>query len=674
MTRNENIALVTLGGAPGDELAERVTRGGFACQAFASPAALAAARHVPALVLLAAPGADRAALVGTIGELRQAQALEDATVLVLRDRQHGPSPATAFGAGADDVADIAGADDDLWARIEARLRHRRATDGPSREARGAAMVLELTQALSSALHIRDILYLVVQRVAEVVSVDRASIVLAHLDEPTAYVITASDDRELRDLPVRLADYPEIGQVLASGEPLVIRDAADHPLFDLSHRDVPRRFRSLGLVPICFEDRTTGVLFLRSREPRALDADALFLLRAVANATGIALRNARLVQTLRDQSRRTEHARKAAEQRLRRLEPYAEFFRASADGIMVIDPGGRVLFCNPAACAVLGRRESELEGCAFDELLAKDSHRRFERLRESFAHGVFPSNVDLAVRTGHAERRVLSVSFNSVLREDGVEDSGIIVSLRDVTEDRATARELTKTKEFLQRVIDSSVDAVVSADMRGAVRLFNPAAERVYGYKAAEVVGRMNVTELYPEGTAREIMRLIRSPEMGGEGQLRGLRTVMLGAGGIQVPVLLSAALIMHRGRPIGSVGVFTDLRERLAIEGRLLATQQELAVQAKKAVIAELAGATAHELNQPLTTVMGYADLLGRRLQGGQLGQASDAIVRETERMAEIVRKIGKLTHYETKPYVGEAQILDLDRSADSDAPGRSPA
>ena len=79
----------------------------------------------------------------------------------------------------------------------------------------------------------------------------------------------------------------------------------------------------------------------------------------------------------------------------------------------------------------------------------------------------------------------------------------------------------------------------------------------------------------------------------------------------------------------------------------------------------ELAGAAAHELNQPLTSVMGYAQVLLRKLDaGGRAPAAScETILDEADRMAAIVRKLGSLTRYETKSYVGGAQIIDLDRS-----------
>jgi signal transduction histidine kinase len=101
------------------------------------------------------------------------------------------------------------------------------------------------------------------------------------------------------------------------------------------------------------------------------------------------------------------------------------------------------------------------------------------------------------------------------------------------------------------------------------------------------------------------------------------------------------------------------------MEQRLAQAQQQILAQERQAIVAELAGAAAHELNQPLTSVMGYSELLKRRLDPQAAPYAAAQVIfNEAERMAEIVRKIGQITKYETKSYVGRARILDLDRSA----------
>ena len=226
-------------------------------------------------------------------------------------------------------------------------------------------------------------------------------------------------------------------------------------------------------------------------------------------------------------------------------------------------------------------------------------------------------------------------------------------------------ELAQTRDFLQRVIESSVDGIVSADLRGRILVYNQAAARIFGYDRDEVLGRMNVETLYPPGVARDVMQRIRSQEHGGRGRLSDYRVDMLTNRGERIPVSLSASLVLDGRRPVGTVGIFTDVRDKLAMEARLTRAQRELQSHEKQAAIAELAGAAAHELNQPLTAVMGYAEYLKRTVSGDVAQErAIDVILSETERMANIVRKVGRITRYETKPYVGGAKIVDIEASS----------
>jgi len=110
--------------------------------------------------------------------------------------------------------------------------------------------------------------------------------------------------------------------------------------------------------------------------------------------------------------------------------------------------------------------------------------------------------------------------------------------------------------------------------------------------------------------------------------------------------------------------------ERLRIESELASAREKLEAAARQAMIVELAGAAAHELNQPLTSVLGYAELLQRRVAPDDpAGRPVAIILREAERMAEVVRKIGSITRHETRAYVGETRIVDLDRAADQALP-----
>jgi PAS domain S-box-containing protein len=623
-------------------------------------------RQLPSLVILdlVMPDPDGYAVLRSI---RARPALRDIPVVVMTSLEGEDEVTRAFASGADDFVRKPLRAAELIARIRGQLRISEYTEALERRERDAQVVLELTQALSSSLDFRDILFTVVRRIAEVANVDRCSIVLVRDEGDVGYVVAASDDEHLRDLPIDLNQYPEIREVMSSGEPLVIRDTRTHPLLEVVRKGLPPAgFSSLALLPILFEGKPMGVLFLRARHTLAFGSHELSLYRTIANATAIALRNARILQSLRDQTQQITFARFEAERRLKTLQRYADFFESAADGIIVVDSEGKLLFSNPRARAITGHGENDLIGKKLADLFAEEERERAQAILLGFQKGIYPQGVDIRIKRNDGASGVLSVNTSSVLREE----NAILFTFRDVTQDRATEAELKQTKEFLERVIDSSVDAIVAADTRGRVLLFNRAAERCYGYSAEEVVGKIQVSSLYPPGVAREVMRLIKSEMFGGIGRLEDYRCDMLGKGAERVPVSLSAALIYDDGKPVASVGLFTDLRERLQMQERLAAAQQELRTREKQAIIAELAGAAAHELNQPLTSVMGYAELLKRRLDRDTPAySAAHVIVNEAERMAEIVRKIGKITKYETKTYVGAAKILDLDKASEETQP-----
>lgn len=593
--------------------------------------------------------------------------LSELPIVVLTGLDSDDDIRRIFASGADDYIHKPFRSAELVSRIRGQLRMRDYVEKLSQREHGAQMVLELTQALASSLDIRDILFTVVERLAQVAKVDRCSIVLAG-DERVGFVVATSDDQQLRDLPISLEKYPEIRKVLSTGKNLVIADASEHPLLDVVRREeTPLSFASLALVPILHEGRTLGVMFLRSREKGATIQNDLELVTIVANATAIALRNARILQSLRDETEQSTFARVEAERRVQLFQRYADFFESAADGMVVTDRRGRVLFANTRAREITGYSETELAQSSLGSLLTAREAERTRRLIRGFEQGVYPLGVDLELETKHRGPLTLSANFSAVMHEE----DAILFTFRDVTQERLTARELRQTKEFLERVIDSSVDAIVSADLSGKVLLFNRAASGVFGYSPEDIIGKANVQIFYPQGVAQEVMRKIRGSEHGGSGLLEDYRVDMLSRTGETIQVKLSAALILENGEPVGSVGIFTDIRERLRMEARLTRAQEELRARERQSIVAELAGTAAHELNQPLTSVIGYAELLRRHLdRGGQLYNAAGVIITEAERMAEIVRKIGKITRYETKSYVGGARILDLDKSSDDQERG----
>ena len=615
----------------------------------------------PSIILLdlVMPGTDGYSI---LHHVRAHPNLAPVPIVVLTALDSDEEIQRVFLEGADDYVHKPFRPTELVARIRGQLQLRESLDRLSRRERNAQTVVELTQTLASSLEIRTILHTVVGRLAQLVKVDRCSIVLVGEAQDVGYVVATSDDDRLRDLPIDLQRYPEITHVLRTGETLIIRGAPNHPLLQsVSDHLAHLTFNSLALVPILHENNPHGVIFMRAHGEASFGDDEMALVRTVANATSIALRNARVLQSLRDETRLSATARVEAEHRVQLFQRYADFFESAADGMMVVDRAGAVLFANPRAREITGFSEAELMSIRLSALCDSVESARVQRLLRGFRDGLYPRGVDLSIRRRDSERVILSVSFSSVLHDD----DAIVLGFRDVTVERRIAIELEQTKEFLERMIDSSVDAIVSTDLQGTILLFNRAASRMFLYDPTAVVGKMSAAKLYPEGAARGVLRRLVDRRFGNWGQLEGYRVQALSSQGELIPASLSAAFIVENGRPIGTVGIYTDLRDRLRMEQRLQAVQDELRNRERQSILAELAGAAAHELNQPLTSIIGYSELLCRQLPAqGSLAQAASIIINQAERMAEIVRRIGKITRYETMSYVGDATILDLEKAS----------
>src|SRR4030067_1999227 len=88
-------------------------------------------------------------------------------------------------------------------------------------------------------------------------------------------------------------------------------------------------------------------------------------------------------------------------------------------------------------------------------------------------------------------------------------------MRDIGHRKSMERRIREANEFLSKLIDSTVDSIVVTDMSGNILIFHRGAEELLGYKAEEVIGKMNIRNIYLPGVAKEVMGKMRSPDYGG---------------------------------------------------------------------------------------------------------------------------------------------------------------
>ena len=595
-----------------------------------------------------------------IAELRDVPALAEVPVLAIVPAIPSTVVTAALGAGANDVAVLPLPSAVLANRCRNLMRLVRRDQG------GAVALSRINDVLAAHGDDAEALVQVLSITAAVLGFDRASLI-AHIDgSDHAFVIAANDAEPSSRFTLAISEYPEVVEAIRTLAPVLIDDVTQHPLTAaIAETLAARNVRGIAVFPVQWRRRPLGAILLRKRQPGVGHLGARVELgKLIASITAAHLRHGAVLESLRDQTHRISRARYEAERRIRGIDSLKEHFEAGADGVVVLDDGGRILFVNRAAERITGFARDGLLGGELVDLVGHDHRTQIGDAISRVLAGVNVESFDLSLSTTSGQPVWVSVSTSTVLAGTGA----VILAFRDVTAERALEHELRSTKEFLERLIDSTVDAIIAADLRGQIILFNQGAERLFGYAARDVIGKLPVWELYEAGQGKQIMRMLRSTSYGGVGRLEQTRREIRIAGGDVVPVSMTASVVYQGEREVATVGVLTDLRERIRMEQRLLDAQQKLQLSEKQALVAELAGAAAHELNQPLTSIIAYTQLIERQSAAdAPHRRAVGVILSEADRMAGIVKKIGKITRYETTDYVGTARIFDLDRAAASD-------
>jgi two-component system, chemotaxis family, CheB/CheR fusion protein len=251
--------------------------------------------------------------------------------------------------------------------------------------------------------------------------------------------------------------------------------------------------------------------------------------------------------------------------------------------------------------------------------------------------------DLEVERDFARigRRILRLNARALARDER-HPRLILLGIEDVTERRRDEAALRESEGRTRAILDTASEGIVTVDEQGAIRSFNPAAERIFGHGAGEVVGR-------------SVDALIFPPDQGeGEGEGEGSAAAWLVGGGREVVgrrkdgTTFPLELAVGESRQAGErqlTGIVRDLTERRRFEEEARSRRAELARVHRVGMMGEFATGLAHELGQPLSAIANSVEACIRQLQRSRFEpRALSALLRqaglETQRAGKIMRRM----------------------------------
>ncbi|MDP3866118.1 MAG: CHASE domain-containing protein [Rhodoferax sp.] len=353
-------------------------------------------------------------------------------------------------------------------------------------------------------------------------------------------------------------------------------------------------------------------------------------------TGISLLLFALVLSLL--GRREQALALAAELAVRKTQKFLTDVLAAASEVAIIatDRDGLITIFNKGAERLLGYSAGEMVGKLTPavlhvpaEAMARAAELSIELGRPIEGFRVFvekPEHDGAETREWtyvHKHGRPIPVSLVvTTMRDDSGEITGYLGIAEDITERKQAETALREQAQHTQAVLDNMVDGIITIDQAGIIGSFNPAAERIFGYTPAEVLGR-NVRMLMPNPHRDAHDSYLRNYRATGVARIIGIGREVEGQrkDGDLFPMDLAISEVSRQGQPL-YVGMVRDITERKRMER----------------MKSEFVSTVSHELRTPLTSISGALGLVA----GGALG----ALPAQAQQMIAIAQKNSqRLTH-----------------------------
>ena len=476
---------------------------------------------------------------------------------------------------------------------------------------------EINRAITTSLDFDRVLNLIVENAAQLVDAGACMLLLADAEQRMRIRASRGIDK---DIAASFAG-----------------DIEEDLIKSLHALIPPSAGGSMTSVPIIAKQALNGLLVI-SRQG-ALNDEEEWQLSALADQAAIALRNARLyemelAEANRERDETLEALRASNERTNRILESITDLFYQ-------LDREWR--FTN------VNRQTEERLRVPREQMIGRVMWDVFPETRNSTLYTRFHEAME---RMEPAHFEVLSQIVPGAWFEAHAypSKSGLTVYLREISERKRAER----TSRLLASIVESSDDAIISKDLNGIISSWNRGAERVFGYKADEVIGKP-VTILMPHEMYDEEDQILTRIRAGLS--VDHYETIRVRKDGTLIDISLTISPIRDEsGKIIGASKIARDITDEKRAESeraRLLEREQLAREEAETAnrLKDEFLATLSHELRNPLNVVIGYSEILRRSEDVSNtafVSRAAEVIRRNALAQSQLVSDLLDLSRLQT--------------------------
>jgi PAS domain S-box-containing protein len=323
--------------------------------------------------------------------------------------------------------------------------------------------------------------------------------------------------------------------------------------------------------------------------------------------------------------------------------------------MALDFYGRIIEFNKGAEKIFGWKKAEVLNKEKSDitLVPEDCKRAIQKEMSKRASTEGFCELDMYRVRKNGDRFPVHSTITAIKDPSG-KTTGFVEIVRDLTQRKSLEKELRETKELLENIMESSVNGIVTTDLKGKITYLNRAMEEMIKYRREEILGQ-HISRVYARGIqeARDIMALLQRDERADNYEME-TRT----KDGEILIILNSLFLVRDEdNRVIGTAGIFKDITEQKHLEAKLKAAQIRLVEASKMRALGELVAGVAHELNNPLMASQTILHVLLKNLgEDNPERERLELIKKCNNRIERIVEHLRGFSR-QTKPEFKELDI-----------------